>query len=168
MTSPSSPGADVVDLLVGLAPGMPLHAVRHQRDLRGQADAHPGADQGLGEHVVGAAAGDQRHAGAAAGGAARRSGPRSLAGNPKGSGLAAVSPALAADAEAGADAADAGVADGLERGYGQRELHRPCRLQRPECRPRHHRLGYHRHGVQRLYMGGRLNVHTQSQRDPRH
>ena len=37
MTSPSSPGADVVDLLVGLAPGMPLHAVRHQRDKVVQA-----------------------------------------------------------------------------------------------------------------------------------
>ena len=32
MTSPSTPRADVVDHLVGLAPGMPLHAVRHQRD----------------------------------------------------------------------------------------------------------------------------------------
>jgi hypothetical protein len=31
MTS-SSTGADVVDHLVGLAPGLPLHAVRHQRD----------------------------------------------------------------------------------------------------------------------------------------
>jgi uncharacterized protein YciW len=37
MTSPSSTDADVVDRLVGLAPGMPLHAVRHQRDKVVQA-----------------------------------------------------------------------------------------------------------------------------------